>query len=963
MQKIHIVSHTHWDREWYQPFQGFRLRLVHLVDNLLTLLDDDPTYLHYMLDGQTIVLEDYLQMRMANLPRLQHYIQENRILIGPWYILPDEFLVSPESTIRNLLIGKRICEYFGQRMMVGYIPDPFGHISQLPQILQGFHIDTACLWRGVPENAPTLLWWQAPDGTQVLLAHLYTSYGNGAHWPAFTIEQSGIDLQNAVDVLEAHNPINHFLIMRGSDHLEPRPTLPTHIAALNQVWEGEKEVHHSTLPAYLTGATQEIADHQLALHTIQGELRDPRKANMLPGVLSVRMWIKQRNHQAETLLERWVEPFSTWAELVSRGAEAFTDQTVFQKEPRINDPAPLIHQAWKLLISNHPHDSICGCSIDQTHDEMRPRFDQIDQIGTELTKQSLQALASNVNSMPPADQSDAFAAITVFNASPYAQSSLVSFSLDLPDPDASIQVLDEASQPVAFSSTKPERVLFEQNSFPVSELLGFLRTVGEFGYADRRLINVSVHMIKGQMLIETEFSNILPPNHDGLASAMIDIRSILETTPPDTRIKVNLYNTWATQVTLLAENVPPIGFCTLWVVPEKQMVPLAETTNAATGDQKTIENEFFHIYADSTDGTLTLTDKRNAVIYTGLNAFRDVGDRGDEYNFCPPEQDHAISPKLKSLDVYVTPLSSTLTLHFTFDLPNALTESREMRSLETVQCNLVSTVTLTKRSPHIDFHTEFDNQARDHRLEVRFPTGLHVETARMDGHFDVVTRSLDLPEADATWMELPRPEVPQRAFTDVSIQGQGLMLANRGLPEVAVLRRDDGSAEISLTLLRCVGWLSRDDMWVRKRHAGPGLPTPGAQELGTHSFEYSLLPHAGNWLEAAQQAYTYQTPLQAATTPLHAGALSPSSTMVQADQPAYLLTAVKATEVEDGWIVRGVNLSDAPIQVRLKPFKRFPIASLVYLDESFKQALDMAPDGSVQFEIPAHGIATIKFHL
>ncbi|NLE92623.1 MAG: alpha-mannosidase, partial [Chloroflexi bacterium] len=229
MQTLHVVSHTHWDREWYKTFQQFRLQLVHLVDKLLTILDQNPEYLHFMLDGQTIVLEDYLQVRMANLPRLQQYIQEKRILIGPWYILPDEFLVSPEAIVRNLLVGKDICQLFGQRMMVGYIPDPFGHLSQLPQIFNGFHMDTACLWRGVPEGSPTLLTWVAPDGSSVLLAHLYNGYGNAADWPAADLEQSLRALDAKADRLQPYNPCSHTLMMRGSDHLEPRPELPEHL--------------------------------------------------------------------------------------------------------------------------------------------------------------------------------------------------------------------------------------------------------------------------------------------------------------------------------------------------------------------------------------------------------------------------------------------------------------------------------------------------------------------------------------------------------------------------------------------------------------------------------------------------------------------------------------------------------------------------------------------------------------
>ena len=124
MRNIYIVSHTHWDREWYRSFQLFRLKLVHLVDGLLNLLDKDPHFKYFMLDGQTIVLDDYLAMRPDNEALLRKHIQKGRIVIGPWHILPDMFLVGPESHIRNLLEGDRTARRFGPKMMVGYIPDP-----------------------------------------------------------------------------------------------------------------------------------------------------------------------------------------------------------------------------------------------------------------------------------------------------------------------------------------------------------------------------------------------------------------------------------------------------------------------------------------------------------------------------------------------------------------------------------------------------------------------------------------------------------------------------------------------------------------------------------------------------------------------------------------------------------------------------------------------------------------------
>ena len=177
-----VVSHTHWDREWYQPFQEYRLRLVQLIDRLLDLLDGEPAYRCFTLDGQTILLEDYLEVRPYRREKLQDYVQQGRLQIGPWYILPDEFLVSPEATIRNLILGDRVARQFGPKMQVGYIPDSFGHVSQLPQILRGFGLDTAVTWRGIGP-APNEFRWIGADGTDVLAIHLRGGYGNAAFLP------------------------------------------------------------------------------------------------------------------------------------------------------------------------------------------------------------------------------------------------------------------------------------------------------------------------------------------------------------------------------------------------------------------------------------------------------------------------------------------------------------------------------------------------------------------------------------------------------------------------------------------------------------------------------------------------------------------------------------------------------------------------------------------------------------
>ena len=145
---IHIVSHTHWDREWYLTREQYRLRLMGLIDRVLDRLEENPRFTHFHLDGQTIVIEDYLEVRPDQEERLRSHITAGRLLVGPWYVMPDMHLVSGESLVRNLALGHRIAERFGGVMGAGYMPDPFGHVAQMPQILAGFSLDSAILWRG-----------------------------------------------------------------------------------------------------------------------------------------------------------------------------------------------------------------------------------------------------------------------------------------------------------------------------------------------------------------------------------------------------------------------------------------------------------------------------------------------------------------------------------------------------------------------------------------------------------------------------------------------------------------------------------------------------------------------------------------------------------------------------------------------------------------------------------------------
>src|SRR5579871_2040203 len=338
---ILLVPHTHWDREWYQTFQQFRMRLVHVVDHLLDILDRDPSFTHFMLDGQTIVLDDYLEVCPQEEERLKRYTRSGRISVGPWYLQPDEFLVSGESLIRNLQIGLRRAAEFGQPMRVGYVPDTFGHIAQLPQILRGVGIDNAVFWRGIGSEArKSEFTWMAPDGTSVLVLLLADplGYSNARDMPLQVDEFVTHTELQASRLLPRANQAT-LLFMNGSDHLAPQDGLPAVVAAANERMEhldpqrahvlagfqrdgqpvsfDKIQVRIASLSEYVDTVSHYIRlNGKDSLQTMAGEMRSGEYSHLLPSVLSTRMWIKQENAATEHLLERWVEPLTAWASVL-----------------------------------------------------------------------------------------------------------------------------------------------------------------------------------------------------------------------------------------------------------------------------------------------------------------------------------------------------------------------------------------------------------------------------------------------------------------------------------------------------------------------------------------------------------------------------------------------------------------------------------------------------------------------
>lgn len=900
--QVTLVSHTHWDRAWYVTFQEYRIRLVRLVDRLLDLLQRDPNFRVFMLDGQMSVLDDYLEVRPQRAGELQALCRAGRLQVGPWYVLADEFLVSPESLIRNLMLGHRLGEAYGGVMRIGYVPDGFGHIAQLPQILRGFGIDNAFFWRGMGSEGDRLgteFTWVAPDGSQVTTIlmpfgyHNVSNLGYAIHWGdtsqmEFDWELAQEQIERALAQLKpfAHTPA--LLLMNGIDHAEAEPRVPEVIAQANRLL-ADAEIHHGTLADHL----QRVRAAGVALPTYTGEFRWGRYSEILQGVYSTRVYLKQANHQVENLLERYVEPLATYAWLsgatVADGVE------------------DLIWTAWRTLLQSHPHDDLYGAGVDPVHRETMFRFDQAAQIGRALARNALRLLARQADCARQPG-----VPIIVYNPLNQERREIAvgEIDFDFDDPIADdFQIVDGAGRVVA------HQVL-----------------------DDRELL----------------WMEVLKPNRKR-------------------RVRV-----------VFAATAPACGYRIYYAQPRR-----GEVAAAAMGewrvDARGAENRYLR-FTIADDGSLDVTDKEAGHTYKGLHSLRDGEDAGDEYSYAPCAHSQTVTTIDQPAQItrsHTGPCLVTFRVERTLLLPASLTEDRQRRSAEMVAVPVVSEVTLYRDQPGLHIVTEIDNRARDHKLSAVFPTDLRPRQAHVDAAFAVVARDLELPRAEG-WVEDPTPLMHQRAFTDLSEGGRGLAILNRGLASVEVTPSAEG-AEIAVTLLRCVGWLSRDDLSTRRVAAGPVVEAPEAQCLGVHRFEYAILPHAGDWRAVYPVAYAYDAPLWAARGDTHEG-LELREMNITRDDPARVraipwprggplpdsvsffdvspreavLSAVRRSRNGQGAIVRFYNVAATSITARVASWRPLRAAWRTNLNEERQEELTIQEGHAVTVTARGGEVVTIE---
>jgi hypothetical protein len=451
------------------------------------------------------------------------------------------------------------------------------------------------------------------------------------------------------------------------------------------------------------------------------------------------------------------------------------------------------------------------------------------------------------------------------------------------------------------------------------------------------------------------------PSLAQVEAALADVRRRLRAAGKLPELDVRLAP--QTALAFVARDVPGHGYRTYFL----RAAPRRLAREARAG-AFSIENEFHHVEADPVNGSITLRDKTTGIVYRGLNRFVDEGDRGDVYNHCPVEQDVVVDepsrpPVVRLLET--GPARQTLEIALRYRVPAQLTASRRARLARRVTLPITTRVSLVSGVRRVDFETTVNNTARDHRLRVCFPTPVETDHFRTETPFDVVERPLDLPTETTGWPEQPAPTHPQRTFADVSDEWAGLTLINRGLPEVEARREPDGTA-LLLTLLRCVGWLSRDDMPVRPGHAGPGIPLLGAQCLGAYTFHYALVPYGGDretpgWLSTFPQAYAFNAPIRAVVAEPHDGPLPAAMSFVEVSPTSVIVSAIKLAEEGDGLIIRIWNVAPAPVEARLRFSQPFSRAFVADLNERPNEELSPDADNVVPLSLRPRQIMTVRF--
>jgi alpha-mannosidase len=765
---FHLIFHTHWDREWYLPEPAFRVRLVRMLDDVLDRLDRESPPVPFLLDGQTVLAEDFLNVRPDRLSAVSAAVAEGRLQLGPWYVLADEQIPSGEALVRNLLAGRADAERLGRRLDVLYSPDAFGHPGVLPDLAREFGIGVGVLWRGLADLPGDLLRWHGPAGGSLVLYHLPPEgYEVGAALPA-----------DAAGLARAWPPVREVLVSRastrhvgvfvGADH-HAAHAAPAELRRLLAELEPEHGVRISRLDDFLDAARGDAA----GLPERHGELRSYGHTWTLQGAHGTRAPLKRRNGVLEARLERVVEPLVALA-----GGP--------------DDLRALLDRAWRVLLANQFHDSICGTVADAVVLTMEARFAEVEALADEIGRCALHRRLGHDPDRSRNTPEAVDPRLVLWN--PAARERRGVAIADLTWFRSDVLVGPPGGRVPRKGSRAPSFSLLAQDGRSVPlQILG-RRISHERLDADRHYPDQDV----------VEIVRVAFP-HGAIQGAALATYAVRPGAQRRRRVR-----------------------------------------DAVSVRGHTMANG--RLSVDVTrGGGLTLTDHETRERYAGALAMESALDAGDTYTWAPAAGDRLVRSQgpVRARAVAAGPHVGVLDARWSF----AAGRDPTGRARGRVDARLV--LRLHRGSPLLHCALHLDHGAIDHRLRLRVPSGLAGVRCLTGAHFGSTWRDPAPSDTAASPRETPVATVPAHRWAAVASGRRGLALFAPGFFEAEWTVAGD----LLLTALRAVGQLSRDDLPTRPGHAGWPTATPLAQCLGADRIDLAIAPVTEADLDAPERLH------------------------------------------------------------------------------------------------------------
>lgn len=928
----YVITHTHWDREWRYPIWESRIYLAEMLDELLDVLEKDQDYVGFVFDGQTVFLEDYLEVRPENKERLKKQIQSGRLLIGPWYTLPDLYPVSGESLIRNLLKGDRICREYGHKLNVAYESFGWGQPSQFPQIYKGFGMDLIIVAKRVSERrAPESEFiWEGKDGTQILTTRLgkearanfymntYLEAMNGRKYQSdeFRYAYGKTRLYHRADKVgseqdffmlnhretvhqdhlretallswnaaEATRLKNDRVLMDGSDSTCAQAHLPELLKKINETLEEDEiTLAHTSMEDYAELLKEKLAGKNLRV--IQGELRDGPSPSVSANALMTRYPIKKKHKAVESGLMDIAEPLA----VVGMMTGLAYNRTYLEK-------------ARDYLLGSQSHDSINGVVQDKTVRDVMYRLDQCGELADCVKDRVLRNFALNISSDDCAEDD---ILILLTNPLPEKREEIVEVVIDTPE--------------------------------------------------ERNIWDFDVYDMEGNKL----------------ESAHLSRKE--EVTPTVNRhTRPEPFYADRHEVILKTGEIPALGYKVVKVVPKQGFVRKQKfwppTRMTAGGELATaanqMENEYLRVQVQP-NGTVKILDKTTGFETGELNYLESGGDIGDYWIHFPPYHNQIFTSTGVQADIWLeenTALQASICVSYNFRVPaygirpEAGIQGESKRSSELIEIPVTIRYTLKKESRSLDVCLRVKNTARDHRLTVNFDADILTDTAEAGGHFTVDHRPVVSANeiGDERYPEMDKQ--PMDGFVDISDGKEGLAVVSSELLEYDA----SNPGRLSCTLYRAV----RDIICTEFRSGSSYPSQEGGQLLEEMEYTYAIFVHAGNWESAEIEKENRRKaipilPVQFSVDTEEDGVLPKEKSFLEVKHAE--VSCIKLAEDRDTLIVRIYNLKTENVDAEIHT--AFPVleAYLVNLNEE-RQKEAVFDNEIIRISLKPDEIATIEIVL